>query len=316
MDEILIGKNGVLFHATSVHKILEHITGRIAIDPKSFENFSFNIKNREKICLERNIKYRHVVFPDKSTVMRSYFPIADIVPFSSHYRPYYTDSVLDLADYLPDSDAHYQSVDTHLNFDGMVKTTVEIMKTFIQLDDEVEVMRILSSYRGPAREVTGDLGSKMNPPQTGILNDISTKFAKRYNNQVGANDGLAIVCLNRDMLGRGERRRLLVFADSFMERSLQLFAHFYSEILFCRSRYLHEEVVDMFKPDHLITASAERYFSYVRLDEVAPRFDLIYGLRGHKYSSNLDFYTAYNAVLNFGKPQYDIFIKRFLMGAI
>jgi len=83
---------------------------------------------------------------------------------------------------------------------------------------------------------------------------------------------------------------------------------FYSEILFCRTRYFHDEIATMFQPDHVITESAERYFSGVRLDESAPRFNLLYGLRGSDYSRDEGFYRAYNAVLNHGKSTYASFL--------
>jgi len=313
IDEVIEGRDEVLFLAGSVHKILEHLTGRVTIQKSSFEAFRENIISRSKYCAERGIKYKHVIYPDKATVMRSYFPIDNIIGFTDQYRDFFTPDVIDLGLSLPDSTEHFFKTDTHLNFDGKVKTTIDVMQQFFELD-AVNARVALESFRGRSTVMNGDLGSKLPVPRTEERFDIRTDFLKRYHNQAGANDGFTVVCFNKEKMQKEEGKRLLIFGDSFCERSLQFYAYFYSEILFCRTRYFHDEIVAMYKPDHLITESAERYFSHVRLDNVAPRFDLIYGLRGFKYVENVDFYRAFNAVLNFGRPQYREYTKSFLDG--
>ena len=315
VDEVIVGNDDQLFLAKSVHNILDHITGKIKIPESSLVNFYKNITNREAFCRERGIKYKHVIYPDKSTVMRSYFPISDITPFSVHYQPYYTNSVLDLQRCLHDSDKHYFKTDTHLNFEGKKVTSIEIMKSFFDFDIS-DIESVYESFRGGKKLITGDLGSKMQPKIQEHRHEIVTRFLKRFHNQVGANDGFAVVCMNKDKLQESSSKRLLIFGDSFCERSLQFFAYFYSEVLFCRSRYFHDEIVNMFQPDHIITESAERYFSNVRIDELAPRFNLVYGLKGAGYSDNKEFYMALNAVLNFGRIQHSLFIHKFLYGKL
>jgi hypothetical protein len=310
MEEVIEGKDGVLFLAKSLHNIVDHITGKIAIDQNFFINFYKNIINRSTYCKSRNIIYKHIIYPDKSTVMKSYFPIADTISFSERYRPYFTDDVVDLGDCLQDTTKYFFKTDTHLNFDGKVKTSIEILKNFFDFNEQ-EIKQVFDGFRGTTTEMIGDLGSKINPIQKEIRYEIITRFLKRFHNQTGANDGLVIICFNRDKIKKNKCKRLLIFGDSFCERTLQFISYFYSEILFCRSRYFHDEVVSMFKPDHLITESAERYFSNVRLDDVAPRFDLIYGLKSAKYVQNTEFYRAYNAVLNYGRTQYNQFIDSF-----
>ena len=312
-SEVLEGRNGNLFLIKSVHNILKHITGKIIVDENFKKNFQQNILARAEYCLDRNIQYKHFIYPDKISVLIDDFPIDDTISFSEMYKPFFTGDVVDLKDCLVGEDAtkYFFKTDTHLSFDGKVKTSMEILSYFFNFDS-VEIEKKFNSFRGGEKEMLGDLGGKLDPKIYEKRYDIITKFLKRFNNQVGANDGLVIVCLNKDMLRNKEHKKLLIFGDSFCERTLPLLSYFYSEVLFCRSRYFHKEIVEMFEPDHLITESAERYFSSVRLDEEAPRFNLVYGLKGAKYSESTDFYRAYNAVLNPKSPQYTRFMSKFI----
>jgi hypothetical protein len=96
MEEVIEGKDGVLFLAKSLHNIVDHITGKKTIPQISFENFHQNLINRAVYCKNNGIEYKHVIYPDKSTVMKSYFPITGTTSFSDQYKPYFTEKVLDL----------------------------------------------------------------------------------------------------------------------------------------------------------------------------------------------------------------------------
>lgn len=315
MEEVVSGKDSVLFLTGSVHKIIDHMTGKISIPEYSLVNFHKNLESRKKYCDDRGINYRHVIYPDKISVMRSFFPIKELVTYSDRYRPYYNESVLDLQDHIPDENKYFFETDTHLNFEGKVETSLVILKEFFDLD-EGAVRNVFSTFKGEQQEMVGDLGGKLDPVRKEVRYEIKTSFLKRYHNQVGGNDGFAVICLNKEKLKERGARRLLIFGDSFCERTLQFLSYMYSEILFCRSRYFHEEIVDMFKPDDVISESAERYFSGVRLDELSPRFNLIYGLKSSGFSKDEQFYVAMNAVLNYGRPQHKVFVHRFLSGKI
>lgn len=228
-----------------------------------------------------------------------------------------TSDVVDLHDCLLElgSESFFKT-DTHLTFEGKVVTTKEILSHFFDKNflTEQDVDFRLSSLKGSERLMLGDLGSKLEPRVQEKRYDINATNLKRFSNQVGANDGLAVVVFNKEKiktLPKKESPRLLIFGDSFAERTLPLLGQVYQEILFCRSRYFHEEIIDIFKPDHVITESAERYFSSVRSDLMCPRFNLVYGLKGNRHSEDKEFYKAFNAVLNFGRPSYIQYMNRF-----
>lgn len=313
MTEVAKGQQGHYFLLGSVHNILKHFKGEIQPSEASITNFSINIQNRKRYCENNNIQYKHVIYPDKLSVLKDLYTSERLRTFTSYYRPFFTNDILDLTDFITKnkpSDLFFKT-DTHLNFDGKLLTTLRVVSEFQTIDFNKRQLE-LEGLRGDSYEFLGDLGSKLNPHVSEGRYEIINRNVKRYNNQVGANDGLVVICLNKKLLKDGVSKRLLIFGDSFCERALLFYSVFYSEIIFCRTRYFHEEIVRSFNPDDLISESAERYFSSVRLDIHAPRFELIYGLRGFDYSKNMEFYKAYNALLSFDKPAYKKFIYDFI----
>jgi hypothetical protein len=307
VDEVIDAGEGQLFLGTSMHRVVEHLTGAIEISEESVANFERNLAARSKYCADRDIDYRHVIFPDKATALRSEFPYAVVRSFTDRYRSVFNSEVLDLEPVLS-RPAAFLRTDTHLSFDGMVESTIAIAESLLEFDVD-RAREDLYALRGPAMEYAGDLGRKLTPPRTETHYRISGRHARRFDNRIGANDGHCIVSFNLRPVDNLPRKRLLIFGDSFLELSLPLLAYFYSEIFWCRSRFFHREIVDMFQPDQLITESAERYFSSVRADDVAPRFLLYYGIRGLEHSDDVSFYRAANAVLNYGNRQYDDFVS-------
>ena len=47
---------------------------------------------------------------------------------------------------------------------------------------------------------------------------------------------------------------------------------FYAEIVFCRTRFFHYEILKGFSPDIVFSGIAERYFSKCDMDEDRPNF--------------------------------------------
>lgn len=307
VDEVIDAGEGQLFLGTSMHRVVEHLTGAVEIPDESVANFERNLGVRSKYCAERDIDYRHVVFPDKATALRGEFPYDIVESFTDRYRSVFTSEVLDLEPVLSRSSAFLRT-DTHLSFEGMVASTLAIAESLLEFDMD-RARDDLYALRGSAMEYAGDLGRKLTPPRTENHYRISGRHAKRFSNRIGANDGHCIVSFNLRPVKDLAQKRLLIFGDSFLELSLPLLAYFYSEIVWCRSRFFHREMVDMFQPDQVITESAERYFSSVRSDDIAPRFLLYYGIRGLEHSDDASFYQAVNAVLNYGNRQYDEFVR-------
>lgn len=312
--EVLRGQRGVLFLGASIHRIAAHLTDEVDVAPSSIDAFAKNLQSRAGYCRDRGIGFRHVIFPDKASALSELFPLPVRRTFTDRYRAVLTPQVLDLQAVLAGRPELFIPTDTHLGFEGMLESSLAVLSTIEGLD-LTDTRRELEALRGTALTYPGDLGSKLDPVETSLYHPVKWGGLRRFDNQVGANDGLCITVFNPARLRTGDDRRLLVFGDSFMERSLAMIGQYFSEVLFCRSRYFHPEMVEMFQPHEVITESAERYFSMVRLDEVAPRFLLMYGTRGSPYSEDRNFYLALNAQLVRHGDQHATFVRRLLDGA-
>lgn len=79
-----------------------------------------------------------------------------------------------------------------------------------------------------------------------------------------------------------------------------------------RTPFLHPEVIDAMKPDIVLTECAERYLSWVRLDEDRPFFFLYPFLEDNTCSMDKEMAYALSAILSFGRKPYTLFMNSML----
>ncbi len=312
MDRNVIqGQEKYLFLGETPHNYNEIIQGKLSLSEKSLNIFKNNIKGRSEYCKEKGIAYKHFIFPEKTNVLAHLYPHKIVNNILEQSQDYFTKEVIDLSATLKSIDFPYLKTDTHLSFDGEVASSIKILSNFFMFEHE-KIKNIFEGFKDKGIEVFCDLGRKLKPQLKEVRYTKKTGFLQRYHNRAGVNDGLFILCLNKEKLKNGESKRLLIFGDSFMEFNLQFLSYFYSEILFCRTRYFHKEMVEMFKPDDLITENIERYLASINSDDEAPIFNLMYGIRGIESPINAVVYEAYNANLLFGRKPYKEFLNKFL----
>ena len=109
-------------------------------------------------------------------------------------------------------------------------------------------------------------------------------------------------------------KRLLVFGDSFIRKGLHLLSPIYSEIIYFRSQFFRPEIVNIFRPNIVITANAERYLSTVQSDEESPfwccsDFKNSSELSGNKNSMRLLFHLRGLSNRYFDNDQYQLYLE-------
>ncbi len=174
----------------------------------------------------------------------------------------------------------YRKVDTHWSILGRAAIAVLIAeKCFNGIDSERELSKLKSFITQTKIEISGDLGSKLQPEQKELADRFATSWdLKSSNNKLSnGNDGYFEVIISKSPLASG---RLLIFGDSYMQQTLLMLSYFFKVIAFCRTGYFHEEIFSSMKPDFVVTENAERYFSDVYLDSAAPPFLLMPYLKG------------------------------------
>ena len=254
-------EDGNLFLTRGRHDVFAHATGRAPVQNAVLESFRVNIATRGRACDRLGSTYRHVILPDKHTVLRDRLPDFDIQGLGVRFVDRADDPrVLYPAGRLRELSREqdvFLLLDTHMTDLGSVLATALVVDSLSPGLGATHLDRLAACVRRPAK-YSGDLGSKVEPPLTAtqylLVPDWPLK--KFSNNFVAGNDGIMDVFVSPESV---THQRLLIFGDSFGRACLPALSFFFREVLFIRTRYFHREVVAQAKPDVVLTQNVERY---------------------------------------------------------
>lgn len=274
-NDILLTRDGVAYLAGGNHSVLKYASGELAPPAVSFKNFSENLAARKFHCESRGIPYLHVVFPDKQSVMEEDFPIKPVVKLGDVYRKKADAIVEDILVYPVSMLAGMQGesfypLDTHLTDAGSLVVLETLLKRLDIVCDEI-VAKIRQRICRPVFW-SGDLGSKLaaSPKQSGMLLEPDWRL-EIFNSPGKSNDGSIDILISPDAM---LDKTLLLFGDSFFRMMLKHFSAVFSRVICLRTRYFHPEMVELIRPDYVMTGNAERYLSFVSSDSNANAFFL------------------------------------------
>lgn len=289
-NNVLIGKKNWLFLYNGEQRQFDYLLGEKEVDSESIINFISNIKERKEYCKKNSIKYKHVIFPSKPVIKQSYIPDA-FSKIESLYLKSYSKNIENLDDIfypieeLKTIDYQYSTFhkyNTH-------NSDIGYLEIINKLLDSISIESIpLEKFSLVEKEVGGDL---MN-----MIKD-SMKHKEQFLNYQGS---FHYSIGNRTFLpgntndvqimhnpGALSNKRLLIFGDSF-----------FKDILFIRSTFFHQDVVESFVPDVIFTGNAERYLSHVESDKEAGDFLLeLYG--NYHYKPSVEYIESLKAQLSF-----------------
>ena len=317
--EVAIGTNDELYLASPERKTLEYALGKLRPDQKHVDRFTQNILRRQKFCTDRGINYVHFVAPDKHCVYKEDFlttPENDpIFSFAEYYMKEGGTSFVYPVDYFRGLFPRrvYKRTDTHWTPYGTAMACALIARELGLAEDRVQegLMNSLASLSEEQVSISGDLGSKLTPPHTEYTQLIQPTWQeiKLDNNLKTGNDGIIKIVLSGNPNSAG---KLLIFGDSYGNSCLDFLGAYFREILFCRSRYFHEEIAISAKPDFIMTENVERYMALVTSDSEAPPMFMMAHLTGKqpqydvKFATLLSYYLQPNA-RQFAKTIYSEF---------
>lgn len=293
--------DGHLFLSRGRHDVFAHATGAARLNPDTLSNFIENIRRRSEYCEMAGVAYRHVIFPDKQTVLRDRLPDVDIVglgvQFTDAVRPA---PILYLAETLRSvvstgDDEVFLRTDTHMtDFGSAVASRVFVDDVFPHVGTD-NFARIESRL---VREVefVGDLGGKLDPVRSDVQTTLDPDWALvvHTNRYLAGNDGIIDILLSPESV---TPRRLVIFGDSFARKCLTPLSMYFREILFLRSRYFHPEIIDQIAPDVVMTQNVERYLVNVPRDRDRPNALLYPQLGGNAYEPPKEFVQVLDAML-------------------
>lgn len=294
--------DGNLFLTRGRHDVFAHATGRAPVKDEVIDNFCANIAGRTETCDRLGVPYRHVILPDKQTVLRDRLPDLDIpglgVAFVTRAG---NERVLYLADELRRHAAEHDVfllLDTHMTDLGSAFAIAVIADSLWPGVGTSHLERLAACVRRP-KEYSGDLGGKLDPPRTATQHKLVPDWPLRRftNNFVAGNDGIMDVFVSPHSV---TEERLLLLGDSFGRQSLPALSLFFRELLFVRTRYFHPELVAQAQPDVVLTQNVERYLISTPRDQDRPNVLLFPELAGRPHDPPVEFAQVLDAFLAHG----------------
>ena len=161
---------------------------------------------------------------------------------------------------------------------------------------------------------SGDLGSKLDPPREETKAFLKIpRSIKLVSNQITyGNDGICDIYINSDHIADGPRA--LIFGDSFARGLAPMLSRMFGMVIFCRSRYVHDEIVRGFKPQLVISQNAERYLANVTHDDLRPPFLLYPSLRAEPVPIPNQFSKLMAICMAVGRPPFHRLIEQVQQG--
>lgn len=294
------GRDGYLFLSGGEHSVFSYFTGKSAPQAGSPEVFWANLAGRAAWCASAGIVWRHVIFPEKCVILRDLLaPGMDISSlFLRHYAPLASDyasgglPVLYPVAALTQEQGCCARTDTHYSARGNIRITSAIVQDLFP-EAQAEFLSRGLALLQPREIDTGDLGRKLVPPRSEMADCLTKRivpFKMGSNGISGGNDGIMVLIESRAAISD---KTLLIFGDSFFRATLPMLAVFYRNIVFCRSRFFHSEIIRAIRPDHIFTGQAERYLTRIAADSDRPHFLSYPYIKGHRMTPDETFCTLW-----------------------
>jgi hypothetical protein len=315
---VMFGGDGYLFLLDGGHGVFDLVLGMHKVPDDSYANFASNILRRAAICQASNVKYSHVVYPDKQSVMTDNFPVRSPVCLGQLYLdrlPHIRSLVYYPRQILQDvAEGAFMRTDTHLTELANIVSAGGIVEQLTGDDQAANVDRLVRSYAWDEFEFSGDLGGRFDPKLSEVKKRQKKLWPHKWfhNGLTGGNNGIVDLLFSAQPV---YDKRILVFGDSFSRELCSVLSYFFREVVFLRTAFFHDDIFYQTQPDFVVTSNVERYLSYCESDDRRPSFFMYPHINGLDYAPDQDFAEAFSAVLNHGKPPYLEFIRKYALTA-
>jgi hypothetical protein len=274
VDDVIHGEDGWLFLARGNHFVLDYITGNMEVTEQSFKDFDDTISERSELCAAIGAPYKHLVLPDKHSIIPQYFPYKGIIRL---FDPYEKKCLKALPHIVYPLDvltsAAFPTVlrtDTHLNDFGFALASAATIASLTGGDQD-EYYEGLAKSITKKRDIAGDLGFRFEPkiraPEMCLEVDWDTELVG--NEVVSGSNGVVDIWTTRNAK---HDARLLMFGGSSGRAMARMFSKYFREVVFFRTAFLHKDIMDELRPDFVVTQTVERYLRRVQHDRRAPSF--------------------------------------------
>lgn len=297
---VLEGNGGYLF-AMDEPEYLRLLLGERPLHAQPLANFAENMTSRKAKTRSSQVPWAHTVIPDKPTVIPDRFPSNSIVPVGQQFVAAALSSLpfehliypLELLRQMQSQKHCYSRIESHPGHSANVTMLQQLMAA-IGFSVPAKVWEELFAS-SQLRLISGDLGLRIGSQ----IQDIHemTVFAwpvRSFDNGLPAMyDGMMELHVNRCAYFK---KRLLIFGNSCMWYIAKIASRLFSEILFCRSLFFHDEILEAVCPDAVLTGHSDRY-CWLRSDRERPMFLSLPGLYGLSLPDRRQFWELADAMM-------------------
>ncbi len=300
---VLVGSDGWLFLFQGGQSQFDFLTGKKTPSDESIQNFHKNIKTRVTYFQNKNIPYKHIIFPSKPLLKKFYLPLQYKKAIRSVYERNYENQIddspknsifypLNNLKLVEQEHSTFKKYDTHMTDRSYLFIATYLLKFFnISISDFPIFFN--------KKEVTGDLGYMIQSNNKNLEEFIF--LDDQYTYHIGNRNYLPSntneVYLTHSYHEKA-KNRLLIFGDSFFKDVIKYLSPFFKDILYIRSSTIQYDIVELYKPDIVFTGNAERYLSKVQSDtNTTPFLFELYG--SQQYSPSSEYLSAFKANLSF-----------------
>lgn len=321
--DVLIGKENWLFLHQGAQRQFDYLDGTLQPSKESIQNFVKNIIERKNYCDEKNIVYRHIVFPSKPLLKKNYLPehYSEIKSLfiSSYYNELVQASNNRCEEYclypfneLTKAEEHISTFfkyDTHMSSYGNLLVANLLINSLNIMEITAQDYTPVSSLMG------GDLANmrSSSDKNTETIYSINHKHAHTFSNGKDLPSNTNHVIIKHNSFSR-TKLRVLIFGDSFFQNLLNFLEFVFQDIMYVRSTFMHTDIIELYQPDLVFTGNAERYLS--KVDSDGNKNNFLFALYGNKeYDLNAEYLNAFKAELSFKHNHhlYNNWIKKIVL---
>lgn len=259
--EVIKGEDKWLFLDNDTNKSVDQFRGKVKLSKQTKKAWLEYMNSFQSISQTHRLSSAFLVAPSKEYVLRDKYPIKTLknTPLEQIEKIAPSEfNLLSLTDTLKRSPKNtFRVCDTHWNSHGAMLASVELCVNLGINRKSLQNLFSKDSYK--EKEVGGDLGNKLFPPQT-YLEEVLTSFNYRnnlvYDNGL-PNFGRAMFIYNRNAL---INETLLLFGSSSSYSMFNYVSRVFDKTIFFHTAgSIDLKVIEVLKPRYMVAQSNARF---------------------------------------------------------
>jgi hypothetical protein len=271
IQKVAAGKDGILFLHNDTNQVMKQITGEMRASQEQLAGIGGAHQRRTAYCSEIGIDYRHVICPNKESVLVEQLPDAFVY---EQYGPTFLRQYLEASPDTPcfydrdllknRKDAYFQT-DSHWTELGSVPYLEAALEHYGAIR-ELRRLRDLAPVPVPVQH-QGDLGRALGkPPELAFgLHIPSVSASLLFDGSAVAGGNIRF---QRSPEPSNAGTKALVLHDSFTHFLYRFICELYEETLFINMPDLDLRFLRHYKPDVLWFFQAERFLPRIPRNDI------------------------------------------------